>query len=83
MGVRELSARCAHLPIELLQKIFGFATVSKEGAYYDELYTLILVCRAWHDIILRTPEFWFILNGESPVVRPFFTSDDPDHQLIL
>ena len=66
---RKLVVSCADLPMELLHKIFNFATVLEEQAYYQKLYRLMLVCKAWRDIILQTPRFWSVLDGK-PLIKP-------------
>lgn len=67
--MRKLRACCADLPMELLHRIFSVATNSESITYYNKLYTLMLVCRAWRDIILQTPKFWSVLDGK-PFIEP-------------
>ncbi|KAG9035062.1 hypothetical protein FRB95_012081 [Tulasnella sp. JGI-2019a] len=63
------------LPVELLIKIFSYASGLSEGynmdvesaSYYvSKLHTVARVCRRWLDIIKGAPELWTLVTDRDP-----------------
>ncbi|KAG8985709.1 hypothetical protein FRB93_005643 [Tulasnella sp. JGI-2019a] len=57
------------LAVELLAEIFKIALAVDDKSYYDQLYVLALVCKAWWFLIQSTPEFWKLVDGTDSTWR--------------
>ncbi|KAG9000113.1 hypothetical protein FRB94_002081 [Tulasnella sp. JGI-2019a] len=64
-----------NLPVELLIKIFSYASglcgrdhidIHSTGHYAPRLHTMARVCRRWREIIVGAPELWTFITDRDP-----------------